>query len=227
MATITIVEDDQLLRQELRYLLEKTGYEVRTMTQFDDQLIENIKISETDLLLLDLNLPHQSGFEICKQLTATTNLPILVLTTRDQLKDELKALELGADDYVTKPFNTEKLLARIQSVLRRSSGQTHINRLGSLQLDTQTFTVYVHNQVKVLNQNEGKILLYLMQLSPQTVTKEALTYFVWGTNQYIDENTLQVNIGRLRKNLNELGLFNSIETVRGQGYRLRHLQKEG
>lgn len=220
MTTIIIVEDDAMLQQELVYMLEKADYQTIAIKQFDEQIVETIKSHQADLLLLDLNLPGQSGFEICKQLTATTNMPILILTSRDQLKDELRALELGADDYITKPVQKEKLLARIQSILRRTIAFTHLIKIGPLQLDQQTYTLYVGNQIKVLTQNEGKLLQALMQAYPNSVTKEELTTLVWGTNEYIDDNTLQVNIGRLRKNLQELGLDQAVKTIRGQGYQL-------
>lgn len=220
MTTIIIVEDDAMLQQELVYMLEKADYQTIAIKQFDEQIVETIKSHQADLLLLDLNLPGQSGFEICKQLTATTNMPILILTSRDQLRDELRALELGADDYITKPVQKEKLLARIQSILRRTIAFTHLIKIGPLQLDQQTYTLYVGNQIKVLTQNEGKLLQALMQAYPNSVTKEELTTLVWGTNEYIDDNTLQVNIGRLRKNLQELGLDQAVKTIRGQGYQL-------
>lgn len=220
MTTIIIVEDDAMLQQELVYMLEKADYQTIAIKQFDEQIVETIKSHQADLLLLDLNLPGQSGFEICKQLTATTNMPILILTSRDQLKDELHALELGADDYITKPVQKEKLLARIQSILRRTIAFTHLIKIGPLQLDQQTYSLYVGNQIKVLTQNEGKLLQALMQAYPNSVTKEELTTLVWGTNEYIDDNTLQVNIGRLRKNLQELGLVQAVKTIRGQGYQL-------
>lgn len=220
MTTIIIVEDDAMLQQELVYMLEKADYQTIAIKQFDEQIVETIKSHQADLLLLDLNLPGQSGFEICKQLTATTNMPILILTSRDQLKDELRALELGADDYITKPVQKEKLLARIQSILRRTIAFTHLIKIGPLQLDQQTYSLYVGNQIKVLTQNEGKLLQALMQAYPNSVTKEELTTLVWGTNEYIDDNTLQVNIGRLRKNLQELGLDQAVKTIRGQGYQL-------
>ncbi|MGO4937468.1 response regulator transcription factor [Fundicoccus sp. Sow4_H7] len=220
MTTIIIVEDDAMLQQELVYMLEKADYQTIAIKQFDEQIVETIKSHQADLLLLDLNLPGQSGFEICKQLTATTNMPILILTSRDLLKDELRALELGADDYITKPVQKEKLLARIQSILRRTIAFTHLIKIGPLQLDQQTYSLYVGNQIKVLTQNEGKLLQALMQAYPNSVTKEELTTLVWGTNEYIDDNTLQVNIGRLRKNLQELGLDQAVKTIRGQGYQL-------
>lgn len=220
MTTIIIVEDDAMLQQELVYMLEKADYQTIAIKQFDEQIVETIKSHQADLLLLDLNLPGQSGFEICKQLTATTNMPILILTSRDQLRDELRALELGADDYITKPVQKEKLLARIQSILRRTIAFTHLIKIGPLQLDQQTYSLYVGNQIKVLTQNEGKLLQALMQAYPNSVTKEELTTLVWGTNEYIDDNTLQVNIGRLRKNLQELGLDQAVKTIRGQGYQL-------
>lgn len=174
-----------------------------------------------DLVLLDINLPEQSGFEICKSLKSKGLGPILILTSRDKLQDELHGLHLGADDYLTKPCNRDRLLARIQNLLRRFEGQPGLIDGGSFSLDPNTFTLYKGTHSLVLSPNEGKILLALVQNRPDLVSKKALSELLWGTEQFIDENALQVNLTRLRKTLRQLNLEEQIETVRGQGYRLR------
>lgn len=220
MARIIIVEDDSLLREELMDMLQKAGYEVMAIEDFHD-IVPQIFALAPDLVLLDINLPEQSGFEICKSLKSKGIGPILILTSRDKLQDELHGLHLGADDYLTKPCNRDRLLARIQNLLRRFEGQPGLIDGGNFLLDPNTFTLYKGLQSLLLSANEGRILLALVQNRPDVVSKSALSELLWGTDQYIDENALQVNLTRLRKTLRQLNLENQVETVRGQGYRLK------
>ncbi|RST60707.1 response regulator transcription factor [Siminovitchia terrae] len=220
MARITIVEDDSMMREELMDILQKEGFEVRAIADFHD-IVAQIATSAPDLVLLDINLPEQSGFEICKSLKLKGMGPILILTSRDKLQDELHGLHLGADDYLTKPCNRDRLLARIQNLLRRFEGQLGLIDGGSFSLDPNTFTLYKGSQSLSLSANEGKILLALVQNKPEVVSKSTLSDLLWGTDQYIDENALQVNLTRLRKTLRQLNLESQIETIRGKGYRLR------
>ncbi|WP_082393904.1 response regulator transcription factor [Bacillus sp. JCM 19034] len=220
MAKITIVEDDLWMREELIDTLQKAGYEAVAITNFRD-ITQQLATLAPDLVLLDINLPEQSGFEICKSLKAKGIGPILILTSRDKLQDELHGLHLGADDYLTKPCNRDRLLARIQNLLRRFAGQRGLIDGGSFLLDPNTFTLYKGSHSLLLSSNEGKILLALVENRPEIVTKSTLSERLWGTAQYIDENALQVNLTRLRKTLRQIQLEDQIETIRGQGYRLR------
>ncbi|MBW4829539.1 MAG: response regulator transcription factor [Clostridiaceae bacterium] len=220
MVKITIVEDDSLMREELMDILQKAGYEVMAIADFHD-VVAQIATLAPDLVLLDVNLPEQSGFEICKSLKLKGIGPILILTSRDKLQDELHGLHLGADDYLTKPCNRDRLLARIQNLLRRFEGQPSLIDGGSFSLDPNTFTLYKGSQSLLLSANEGRILLALVQHRPEIVSKSTLSKILWGTDQYIDENALQVNLTRLRKTLRQLNLEDQIETIRGKGYRLR------
>ncbi|WMJ81502.1 response regulator transcription factor [Clostridium sp. MB40-C1] len=223
MARITIVEDDLFMREELMDVLKKAGYEVTAIADFHD-VVAQIATLTPDLVLLDINLPEQSGFEVCKNLKLKGIGPILILTSRDKLKDELHGLNLGADDYLTKPCNRDRLLARIQNLLRRFEGQPELIDGGSFLLDPNTFTLYKGSQSLLLSANEGRILLALVQNRPEIVSKSTLSELLWGMDQYIDENALQVNITRLRKTLRQLDLDHQIETIRGKGYRLRGLR---
>ena len=220
MTKIIIVEDDSLMREELMDILQKAGYEAVAITDFHD-ISAQIATLAPDLVLLDINLPEQSGFEICKSLKLKGIGPILILTSRDKLQDELHGLHLGADDYLTKPCNRDRLLARIQNLLRRFEGQPSLIDGGSFSLDPNTFTLYKGAQSLLLSANEGRILLALVQHRPEIVSKSTLSKILWGTDQYIDENALQVNLTRLRKTLRQLNLEDQIETIRGKGYRLR------
>ncbi|PAD66577.1 two-component system response regulator [Bacillus sp. 7586-K] len=220
VARIIIVEDDSLLREELMDMLQKAGYEVLAIDDFHE-IIPKIVALAPGLVLLDINLPEQSGFEICKSLKSKGIGPILILTSRDKLQDELHGLHLGADDYLTKPCNRDRLLARIQNLLRRFAGQPGLIDGGNFLLDPNTFTLYKGTESLLLSANEGRILLALVQNRPDVVSKSTLSELLWGTDQYIDENALQVNLTRLRKTLRQLNLENQVETVRGQGYRLK------
>ena len=150
-----------------------------------------------------------TSLEICKELKAKQIGTVLVLTARDKLQDELHALDLGADDYLTKPCNMSRLLARIKNLLRRKEEQVQQGLLdgGGFLLDPNTFTIYVGNSSYLMPPNEGKILLALLKNSPKIVSKKELCIRLWGTEEFIDENALQVNFTRLRKTLREFGLI--------------------
>lgn len=179
-----------------------------------------------DFALLD-NLTGRENILLPLSIKAKRLGTVLILTARDKLQDELHALGLGADDYLTKPCNTERLLARIKNLLRRKEEQMQQGLLngGGFLLDPNTFTLYAGKKSYVLPQNEGKILLTLLKSSPNLVSKSDLFHVLWGTAEFIDENALQVNFTRLRKTLREVGLGDRIETVRGQGYRLKERVK--
>ncbi len=219
MKRIVIAEDDLFMREELGDILLKEQYEIAVVEDFRHTVREIEKCSP-DLVLLDVNLPGSSGFEICRELKKHTAVPVLILTSRDQLSDELHALDFGADDYLTNPCHKERLVARISNLLRRYEGRTHLLDGNGFLLDRQTYTLYVDKTSKVLTENEGKILELLMTRQGELVSKEELFFALWGTTEYIDENALQVNMTRLRKNLKEQSLDGRIDTVRGKGYRL-------
>lgn len=220
MARIVIVEDDIFLREELQNLLQKEGYTVEVVSSFSNPG-EDIAGMHPSLVLLDLNLPGTSGYTICRSLKAQGIGPVLVLTSRSQLNDELRALDLGADDYLTKPCHPSRLLARIEKLLNLYKNMRSMLDAGYFQLDENTFEIISGSHSLILPENEGKILREIISRSPEVVTKEALFQCIWGTSEFIDENILQVNITRLRKNLTRLGLADAVETVRGEGYRLR------
>ncbi len=219
MKRIVLVEDDRLMREELEEILRRTGYQVEALTTFADTADQLLALSP-DLVLLDLNLPGASGFAVCRELKQKSALPVLVLTSRDQLRDELQALELGADEYLTKPCRRERLLARIANVLKRYEGRGHLLEGPGFLLDQQTYTLYFHGQSVVLPGNQGRLLEALMLQGGQPVSREELCRAVWGTAEFIDENALQVNLTRLKKTLASLKLDLRILPVRGQGYRL-------
>lgn len=221
MIKIAVVEDDRILQEEIVDLLEKENYNALSITDYETDVTGQLLSLSPELVLLDINLPNQSGFEICRALKKKINIPVLVLTSRDRLNDELHALDLGADDYLTKPFHKEKLLARIKNLLRRFQTNPALLDVGAFQLDRQSYVLYVGERSLVLPTNEGRILTALVEQRAEVVSKEELSEILWGTTEFIDENAIQVNLTRLRKTLRPFDLDEYIETVRGQGYRLK------
>ena len=222
MKKIVIAEDDVFMREELASILMKEGYETDCLADFSDAARKILSLSP-DLVLLDLNLPGITGFEICRSIRKISTVPVLVLTSRDQLKDELHALKLGADEYLTKPCHKDRLTARILNLLRRYEDRDRFAEIQGVRLDRQTFTVYMNGQSAVLPENQGKIMELLLLHAGDTVTKSMLSERLWGTTEYIDENALQVNITRLKKTIRKLHIPYRIETRRGIGYCLTEI----
>lgn len=220
MEKIVIVEDDIFLRDELQNILEKEGYSVECISSFDTAL-EDIALAFPSLIVLDLNLPRLSGFDICRMLKARGIGPILVLTSRNQLRDKLHALDLGADDYLTKPCHPKRLIGRIQKLIHLYANMRVLLDAGDFQLDKNANVLYVGKDSISLSENEGLIIKALVKAAPFVVKKEELFSLLWGSSDYVDENILQVNMTRLRKTLDEVGLSNRIKTVRGIGYQLK------
>ena len=217
MKRIAVVEDELYMREELCSLLRKAGYEALEITVFEDAA-EQMTALAPDLVLLDINLPEISGFQICRDLKQKTAIPVLVLTSRDQMQDELQALRLVADEYLTKPCRVERLLARITNLLKRYEGRANLLEGDGFLLDRGTYTLYIHNTSVVLPKNQGKLLEVL--LTGELTTAEQLCHALWGTTEFIDENALQVNLTRLKKTMASLGMRQKIVSVRGVGYRL-------
>ncbi|MDE6687925.1 MAG: response regulator transcription factor [Lachnospiraceae bacterium] len=219
MKHIAIAEDEFLMREELSDMLRKAGYQVSEISEFED-VTEQLLALSPDLILLDLNLPGTSGFQICREIKQTSSLPVLVLTSRDQLRDELHALDLGADEYLTKPCRKERLLARIFNVLKRYEGRSNLLEGAGFLLDRQTYTLYINNSSVILPKNQGKILEVFLTHGNEIVSKEELCLAIWGTTEFIDENAIQVNLTRLKKTMANLMMRQQIVPVRGIGYRL-------
>ena len=217
MKRIAVVEDELYMREELCSLLRKAGYEALEITVFEDAAEQMTALAPV-LVLLDINLPEISGFQICRDLKQKTAIPVLVLTSRDQMQDELQALRLGADEYLTKPCRGERLLARITNLLKRYEGRANLLEGDGFLLDRGTYTLYIHNTSVVLPKNQGKLLEVL--LTGELTTAEQLCHALWGTTEFIDENALQVNLTRLKKTMASLGMRQKIVSVRGVGYRL-------
>ncbi|MEW6126372.1 MAG: response regulator transcription factor [Acidobacteriota bacterium] len=220
--SIVIVEDDDDIADTIKYNLEREGFRVRTAATGEAAL--NIILERTpNLILLDLNLPQMSGFELCRRLRAeatTARVPVLMLTARTDESDKVLGLNLGADDYITKPFSVRELIARVRAVLRRTEGsdtgqQVYDN--GILRIDPSTFAVTCHGKEVKLTRKEFALLQELARNEGRVLTREVLLDRVWGMIYYGDSRTLDVHIRRLRQKLGDPSL---IETVTGIGYRL-------
>ena len=219
MKKIAVVEDEVYTREELCNMLEKAGYSALEVTVFENAA-EQLTALAPDLVILDLNLPEISGFQICWDLKQKTSIPVLVLTSRDQMSDELQALRLGADEYLTKPCRKERLLARIANILKRFEGRSNLLEGQGFLLDRGTYTLYINNTSVILPRNQGKLLEALLAGGNQLVTSEQLCRALWDTTEFIDENALQVNLTRLTKTMVNLGMKQKVVAVRGLGYRL-------
>lgn len=222
MEKIFIVEDDRKIREELSTFLSKNGYACEAPYEFENT-IEEVLNEKPNLVLLDVNLPVFDGYYICREIRKRSDVPIIVVTSRDSEIDELMAMNLGADDFITKPYNTQILLAHISSVLKRASGRPLTDSI-----DCGKFTINLSQSIIVfrgveceLTKNELKILTSLYEKRGSIVSRDDLMTQLWNSNMFIDDNTLTVNINRLRKKLEDAGLTDVIETKRGRGYMVK------
>src|SRR5215216_232496 len=226
--SIVIVEDDEDIADSIRYNLQREGFRVRVAVTGEDAL--NLILDRPpNLILLDLNLPHMSGFEMCRRLRAeatTARVPILILTARTDEADKVLGLNIGADDYITKPFSMRELMARVNAVLRRAEGlepERPIFDNGLLRIDPATFSVSYRGRDVRLTRKEFMLLAELARNQGRVMTREVLLDRVWSMSYYGDSRTLDVHIRRLRQKLDDPEL---IETITGIGYRLVNLRKQ-
>ena len=220
MSKVFIVEDEKTIRDELSIFLSRYGYEVEVTESFEN-IIEDIKKSNSDLILLDINLPIFDGYYICREVRKFSEIPIIVVTSRDSDIDELMSMNLGADDFVTKPYNTQILLARIEAILKRvnrSLTPQDVLEYKYMKVNLSNGTVNYNDKTIEITKNELKILSYLIKNKGKIVSRENLMNYLWDCEMFIDDNTLSVNVTRIRKKLEEIGLKNIIETRRGLGY---------
>lgn len=220
MEKIIIIEDNEIIREELKNFLSKYGYKILSPATFDN-VVEFILNENANLVLLDINLPIFDGYYICREVRKQSDVPIIIVTSRDSDMDELMSMNLGADDFVTKPYNTQILLARIAALLKRSGSSTTTSSIltyKDFQLNLSNATILHDGKEIELTKNEVKILSYLINHKGEIVSRELLMEYLWSTDYFVDDSTLTVNITRLRKKLEEIGIENVIETRRGLGY---------
>src|SRR5262245_8687098 len=223
-ARILIVEDEEPLTLLLRYNLEAEGYEVEAVARGDDA-DNRLKERLPDLVMLDWMLPGLSGIELCRRLRSrpeTKNLPIIMLTARGDESERVRGLATGADDYIVKPFSVPELIARVRALLRRASPErlAEVLALGDIELDRERKRVARGVRESILGPTEFRLLEFLMERPGRVFSREQLLDGVWGNDVYIDERTVDVHVGRLRKALIRGDESDPIRTVRGSGYSL-------
>jgi DNA-binding response OmpR family regulator len=218
---ILIVEDDKLIQQELKTLLESYRYSVLTTDDFSN-VVEFILEQDPHLVLLDLNLPLFDGYHVCRQLRKHSKVPVIIVTSRDNEMDELMSMNLGADHFVTKPYNTRILMAKIASLLDRvyNTEGDRMLRYGDVSLNLGTNEVGCAGKTVELTKNETRILQLLIENEGRISPRDEIMHALWQTDAFVDDNTLTVNINRLRKKLAQIGLTEFLKTRRGQGYSL-------
>ncbi|RJG23971.1 response regulator transcription factor [Paenibacillus thiaminolyticus] len=226
MYRILIVEDDDKIASILQSSLEKYDYKVTRATDFK-ALKEELLAVNPDLILLDIHLPAYDGFYWCRQFRMVTNAPIIFVSARTGEMDQVMAIENGGDDFITKPFHLDVLLAKVKGVLRRTYGEYASSSGGEelvvhgLSLHRSRNTLEWKGSRVDLTKNEALLLAVLMERAGHVVSRETLLEALWDDVDFVDDNTLTVNVTRVRKKLEEIGIHKAIETMRGQGYRLQ------
>lgn len=220
MYTILIIEDDEAICRELQMLLQKQGYEA-VCWNLQEDIKELVKALDPHIVLLDINLPQMDGFTLCSQLRSFTKVPIIFVTSRNTDMDELCSMQMGGDDFITKPYNTSILLARIAALLKRSyewkdQNLTH----NGVTLDVAMSRVGYRNITRELTKNEVKILHYMFLHKGEIIPREDLIDYLWDNKLFIDDNALSVNVTRIRNKLRELGVEDFIVTRHRQGYQI-------
>lgn len=220
MYTILIIEDDEAICRELQMLLQKQGYEAICWNMQED-IRELVKTHDPHIILLDINLPQMDGFTVCSQLRSFSKVPIIFVTSRNTDMDELCSMQMGGDDFITKPYNTSILLARIAALLKRSYEwkDQNLTHHGVL-LDVAMSRVEYQNNTRELTKNEVKILHYMFQHKGEIIPREDLNDYLWDNKLFIDDNALSVNVTRIRNKLRELGVEDFIVTRHRQGYQI-------
>lgn len=221
---VFIVEDNLKALKELEILLKRYGFEIVCAKDFSDipLQIQNVK---PHLILLDINLPQYDGFFICQNIRAVSKVPIIIVTARDSDVDTIMGIRLGADDYIKKPYSPEILVVKVQAVLRRvyemASADESCMKYKGLFFDLKDYSLKYEDKTVELTKNEVKILFLLMNKAGSIVTRDELIYELWNNDEFIDDNTLTVNITRLRKKFESLDSSVIIETKKGVGYILK------
>lgn len=218
MKKILIIEDDESLQKELYILLVNSGYEAEIVTVFEEAASQIIE-TDADLVLLDIKIPGMTGDFLLREVRKTSQIPIIMVTSRNSDMDEVLCMSYGADDYITKPYHPALLLLHIEAVLKRvgeTGGQVQTYR--GLRICPAKSCLVQGEEEILMSKNEFGIFSYLFEHMGEIVTREALMSYLWDNEKFVDDNTLTVNITRLRRKLEEAGLHDVIETRRGQGY---------
>jgi two-component system, OmpR family, response regulator YxdJ len=225
MQKIMIVEDDPKIALYIQTYISKYGFQVNKVTDFE-HIMEDFHANNPDLVLLDINLPSFDGYYWCRQIRKVSICPVIFISARNGEMDQVRALENGGDDYITKPFHPEIVIAKIRSQLRRAYGEyatkaeERVLEREGLKLYPERLEITFNSKATSLSKKEADIIESLMDRYPRVAGREDLLEKLWDDQAYVDENTLNVNITRVRKKFQELGIKHAVETVRGAGYRL-------
>lgn len=231
MNKIMIIEDDPKIATYLESYIEKYNYDVLVIDEFDN-IMDSFQTYKPDLVLLDINLPYYDGFYWCRQIRKESICPVIFISARTGDMDQVMAIENGGDDYITKPFSSDIVIAKIRSQLRRAYGeyagsqQERVLELNHLKLFPERHELHFGETLVLLTKNETNILELLIERHPRVAGREDLLEKLWDDQSFVDENTLNVNMTRVRKKLQDLGITKAVETVRGSGYRLNVTWKE-
>ncbi|SHI94282.1 DNA-binding response regulator, OmpR family, contains REC and winged-helix (wHTH) domain [Clostridium cavendishii DSM 21758] len=220
MFNIMIIDDNEQLQNELSSLLIRNGYEIIKVKEFNN-IIGVVKERTPHLIILDINLPQDDGFKICTEIRSFSKVPIIFVTSRNTNIDELMSITLGGDDFVTKPYNTQILLARINSLLKRAypnERAVDVIEYNAVRLNILSSSIEYNGQEVELTKNELKILHYLLNNRGKIVSRVDIMEYLWDSSLFVNDNTLTVNINRIRNKVEELGVKDFIKTKRGQGY---------
>ena len=222
---IFIIEDDISISTLLKDYIDRYGFEGVVITNFNN-IIEEFEKCKPSLILLDINLPKFDGFYWCIKIRQESNIPIIFISARESGMDQIRALESGGDDYITKPFEYEVVIAKIKSHLRRCYGEyapklnERIVELDGLKFYPERLELKFNDKNIIITKKEGILLESLMKKYPKVVSRDYLLEKIWDDIEFVEENTLNVNISRIRKRLNDLGIEDAVNTVRGVGYKL-------
>ena len=222
---IFIIEDDKSLSNEIKLALSKWGYSFGQVNDFEN-ITNEVLDSNPKLILMDINLPSYDGFYWCSQIRNFMKVPIIFISSRDNDMDIIMSINMGGDDYITKPFSPQVLVAKIQAILRRTYSynndlKSDVIKFKDITLNIVESKLYFKGENVDLTKNELKIMNILMSNQEKIVSREEIIEELWDTDEFISENTLTVNVNRLRKKLNSIGLEDVIETKKGQGYIIR------
>lgn len=217
MQKILIIEDDEIISNELKSLLDDNNYEGIILKDFKNAIDEILNI-KPDLILLDINIPYMNGEALLKKIREESNVPVIMVTSRDSLVDEALSITYGADDYITKPYNPNILLLRIGAVLRRINNNSDTLMYKDLIINISKGIIKKEDTEIILTKNEMIIFSYLLSHKEKLVTRDELMTALWNNDEFINDNALTVNISRLRSKLKEVGYENAIDTRKGMGY---------
>ena len=217
MTKIKTIEDDLSITSELKEILDRSGYLVEVTEDFST-ILDQVKQEQPNLILLDINLPKINGDVLLQQIRKESNVPVIMLTSKNSEIDEVLSMSYGADDYITKPYNPTILLLRIGAVLKRTERKTEKLSYYDLEVIPEKGILRQDKNEIILTKNEMIIFLYLLQKQGKIVTRDELMTDLWNNDEYINDNALTVNISRLRSKLKEIGYEEAIETRKGQGY---------